>query len=58
MLDANDLVLFDDFLLQGEMVVEIALRLKQLHANVDVLILLLQVVLDEHCLQDDLCVSV
>ena len=58
MLDANDLVLFDDFLLQGEMVVEIALRLKQLHADVDVLILLLQVVLDEHCLQDDLCVSV
>ena len=40
------------------MVVEIALRLQQLHADVDVLILLLQVVLDEHCLQDDLRVSV
>ena len=57
LLNTDDLIFLDHFRVQRQVVIQVTLWLEQLHADVDILVRLLKVVLNEHSLKDDLCVS-
>ena len=57
LLNTDDLIFLDHFCVQRQVVIQITLWFEQLHADVDILVRLLKVVLNEHSLKDDLCVS-